>query len=81
MLIVPVADMITTFEKEEVETVMVPALFGAPERRLKYTSPELPLTPAKVTFEIFAGVKMFIVSLLGSLEEKTVPLKIITLSD
>lgn len=77
----PVAEIVIILEKEGEETVIVPVWFGVPERRLKYTSPELPLVPANVTFEIFAGDKIFIISLLGSLDEKTMPLKIITLLD
>ena len=71
------------FDKEPVDTVIVlgVVLLGVPDRRLKYMSPEAPLTPAKVTFEIVAGGIISIVSLLLSPEEKTVPLKIIILSD
>src|SRR5207247_791263 len=59
---------------------MVPVAEGAPVKRLKYMSPEVPEIPPKVTFVILAGEVMLIVSLFASMAEKEAPLKIITLS-
>ena len=50
--------MVTILEKFGEVTVTVPDLLGIPDKRLKYTSPEEPLFPAKVTFEIVAGLEI-----------------------
>lgn len=52
--------MVITLEYSGVETVMVPVLEGIPVKRLKYNSPEVLLTPFKVTFVMLAGEEMVV---------------------
>jgi len=73
--------MVIILEKDGDEIVMVPVLLGIPVRRLKYISPELPLTLFNVTLVILAGLIIFISSLSEAGAEKAVPEKIIALSD
>ena len=69
MLAAPVAEMVMVLDVDPTLTVTVPVLFGLPERRLKYISPEVLEVPAKVTFVILAGEIMLIFSLFESPEE------------
>lgn len=78
---IPKAPIVIILEKLVVETVIVPVFEAIFEKRLKYISPEVPLTEFKVTFEIYAGEIILIISFVESKEEYTCPLKIITLSD